>query len=155
MKILVAVDDSQYSESVVQSVIHRSWPKDTEFLVVTVLEPIPVELGDQKELAELVEQGTASRRKSAEELCKRVVKTLSEHLSDKKIAFQVREGKPKKEIVDQAEEWCADRILIGAHGHGVCPQNLLGEVSRVVAATAPCSVEIVRESTAGKAPASV
>lgn len=155
MKILVAVDDSQYSESVVQSVINRSWPKETEFLVVTVLEPIPLELADQKDLAELIEQGTASRRQFAEDLCKRVVKTLSEHLSDKKITFQVREGKPKKEIVDQADEWSADRILIGAHGHGVCPQNLLGEVSRVVAATAPCSVEIVRESTSGKAPASV
>lgn len=155
MKILVAVDDSPYSESVIQSVITRSWPKETEFLVLTVLEPIPLERADQKDLAELIAQGTANRRKFADELVRRVTKTLGEHLPDKKIVSKVREGKPKKEIVDQADEWSADRILIGAHGHGVCPQNLLGEVSRVVAATAPCSVEIVRDSSLRTAPASV
>jgi nucleotide-binding universal stress UspA family protein len=60
------------------------------------------------------------------------------------VHFEIRHGSPKTEIIRTATEWEANRILIGAHGHNVCPHNLMGSVSRAVAEHAPCSVEIVK-----------
>ena len=74
------------------------------------------------------------------------LKRLMADIDAGKVDCTVKEGSPKKEIVESAIEFGADRILIGAQGHGTCAHNLLGEVSRVVAATAHCSVEIIRET---------
>lgn len=147
MKVLIAVDDSPYSEAVVDSALKRDWPLQTKILILTVLEPIPFDCESHSEMRSLVEEGTAKRRQTAETLVEKVGETLRKRLSSKDvdIEFYVKEGSPKKEIVESAIEFGADRILIGAQGHGTCPHNMLGEVSRVVAATAPCSVEIIRE----------
>ncbi len=148
MKVLIAVDDSPNSESVIDSAVKRSWPEETHFFILTVLEPIPLDLENQKELQALIEEGTEKRRKTAKELVETVSQKLKKQLSGKEgsVDFAVKEGSPKKEIVESAIEFGADRILIGAQGHGTNPCNLLGEVSRVVAATAHCSVEIIREA---------
>ncbi len=148
MKVLIAVDDSPYSEAVVDSAVKRNWPKQTHFLILTVLEPIPLDTKNQKEMQALIEEGTEKRRKTAKALVETVSDKLKQQLSADagKVDCTVKEGSPKKEIVESAIEFGADRILIGAQGHGTCAHNLLGEVSRVVAATAHCSVEIIRET---------
>lgn len=40
MKVVVAIDDSIFSAQVVKAICHRHWPKDTEFKVLSVVEPI-------------------------------------------------------------------------------------------------------------------
>ena len=40
MKILLAVDDSKYSQAAIQSMLQRAHPPDTEVRVLHVLEPI-------------------------------------------------------------------------------------------------------------------
>jgi len=47
-------------------------------------------------------------------------------------------------ILDQAEVWGADLIVVGSHGCRGYKRFLLGSVSQAVAAQAKCSVEIVR-----------
>lgn len=39
MKILIAIDDSDFSKGALQSVIARPWPPDTEVKVLHVVEP--------------------------------------------------------------------------------------------------------------------
>jgi nucleotide-binding universal stress UspA family protein len=148
VKVLIAVDDSTCSEAVVDSAVKRNWPEHTEFLILTVLEPIALDIANQKDMQALIEEGTEKRRTSAKELVKTVSDKLKKQFSAHSgaVEFTVKEGSPKKEIVESAIEFGADRILIGAQGHGTSAHNLLGEVSRVVAATAPCSVEIIRET---------
>ncbi|MBX9947916.1 MAG: universal stress protein [Candidatus Obscuribacterales bacterium] len=147
MKVIIAVDDSSYSEAVVNSALKRDWPVQTKVLILTVLEPIPFDCESHAEMRSLVEEGTAKRRQTAQELVEKVSEKLKQKLSSKNIDIEhrVKDGSAKKEIVESAIEFGADRILIGAQGHGTCAHNMLGEVSRVVAATAPCSVEIIRE----------
>jgi len=148
VKVLIAVDDSPYSEAVVKNAVTRSWPDETQFLIVTVLEPIALECSNQKEFRALIEEGTEKRRQTAKALVETVSEKLKKQISAKsgQVEVSVIEGSPKKEIVDSAIEFGADKILIGAQGHGTSAHNMLGEVSRVVAATAHCSVEIIRET---------
>jgi nucleotide-binding universal stress UspA family protein len=54
------------------------------------------------------------------------------------------EGDPKRVLLDEAEEWQADCIFVGARGLRRIARFLLGSVSAGVAAQANCSVEVVR-----------
>jgi nucleotide-binding universal stress UspA family protein len=52
--------------------------------------------------------------------------------------------RPAKIILDEADQWDPDLIVVGSHGrHGV-GRFLLGSVSEAVAMHAHCSVEVVR-----------
>lgn len=53
-------------------------------------------------------------------------------------------GTPEEAILDEAEKWDADLIVVGSHGFKGLDRFLLGSVSHDVAIHAPCSVEIVR-----------
>ena len=56
----------------------------------------------------------------------------------------IRRGNPKDELIGEAESWGADCIFVGAKGVRGLDRLLLGSVSSAVAASAPCSVEVVR-----------
>ena len=55
----------------------------------------------------------------------------------------MQEGEPKVVLLEQAEEWGAKTIFLGARGLGATERFLLGSVSTAVAMRAPCSVEVV------------
>lgn len=144
MKIIIAIDDSPYSQKVIESVAKRQWPDTAQFKILTVLEPVCVEPEDNGDFKELLEQVYHRRRESAHKLLNHARDQLLKVADEGRVHFEIREGIPKHEIVDCAVEWNADKIMLGAHGHGICPHNVIGGVSRNVAATAPCTVEIVR-----------
>lgn len=61
-----------------------------------------------------------------------------------KITGEVIQGSPKQVIVEEAESWGADLIVMGSRGLGAWNRLLLGSVSNAVVHHAKCSVEIVR-----------
>jgi nucleotide-binding universal stress UspA family protein len=61
-----------------------------------------------------------------------------------RVTAKVLSGSPKSVILDEAEAFGADLIIVGSHGLGVIERLLLGSVSQTVALHAKCSVEIVR-----------
>lgn len=144
MKIIVAIDDSPYSEYLVSAIGKRSWPVDTQFKVLSVIEPAEAQLVD--ELALQAKRELVSRRKHhAEKLTGAIRKKIEAHVPDAIVHCEIRNGDPRREIIAAAAEWEADRILIGARGRSVCPQLSLGSVSREVTRHAHCTVEVVRE----------
>jgi nucleotide-binding universal stress UspA family protein len=56
----------------------------------------------------------------------------------------VREGKVGKTIVEEAKEWEADLIVVGAHGLSGLESLIMGNVARHVVDHAVCSVEVIR-----------
>ena len=56
----------------------------------------------------------------------------------------VASGSPKEVILDEADAFGADLIVVGSHGYGMVERFLLGSVSQAVALHAKCSVQIVR-----------
>jgi nucleotide-binding universal stress UspA family protein len=63
---------------------------------------------------------------------------------DLEITTEIGDGPAKDVILDIAERWGADLIVLGSHGYSGWKRFLLGSVSHAVAAHAHCSVEIVR-----------
>lgn len=149
MKLLLAIDDSKFSEAVIHAAVAQRDPASTEIMVLHVLDwsdlmpsPFPV-VGAQPmysstELESIIKSTTAR----AHEL----VRTVVDRLRSAKFEAQasVREGNPKSVILDCAAEWKADLIIVGSHGRRGVSRFLLGSVSEAVARHAHCSVEIAR-----------
>ncbi len=56
----------------------------------------------------------------------------------------MRAGDPRAVIVDEAQDWGADLIVVGSHGYTGLKRWLIGSVALSVVNHAPCSVEVVR-----------
>ena len=77
---------------------------------------------------------------------KQVINTAAEKLSHSgiKVTPIFTEGDPKEAIVNEARNWNASTIFVGARGIGRVERVLLGSVSSTAVAHAPCTVEVVR-----------
>ncbi len=148
MKILLPVDESEYSMAAAKSVASRPWPAESEIRVMSVVDLAPSFLQaafepsflDPAGMNELREQAMRRAQDSitqAREILSNAGLRTSEYLS-------VLLEEPKKAILDQAREWHADLIVVGSHGRRGVQRFMLGSVSEAVAMHADCSVEIVR-----------
>jgi len=150
MKILVAVDGSAYSDAGVEEVARRPWPPKSEVKVITAFEP-PVPLGMEPwaaspEYFESLEKSVREAAKAVIESALLKLKTVEEKTL--KISSEIIQGPPRQVIVDEAESWGADLIVMGSRGLGAWNRLLLGSVSSAVVHHAKCSVEIVRKHEA-------
>jgi nucleotide-binding universal stress UspA family protein len=140
MKVLVGVDDSQFSDEVVRAVITQFRTENTEVRVLHVLQPMapaPPQMASGY-APELEEQ-----KKPAHELVERIEKELRS--AGFKVDTAVEVGDVRETIIDSAAEWRADLIVVGSHGRRGMQRFLLGSVAEFVARHARCSVELVRK----------
>ena len=148
MKILLAVDGSAYSDAAIEEVIKRPWPPKSEVKVITAVEtPMMVGMGLEPWPANYFDDLQKSAREAATTMINNAMRKLSE-ASDKtlEISHAIIGGPPSQVIVEEAESWGADLIVMGSRGLGVWNRLLLGSVSSAVVHHAKCSVEIVRMS---------
>lgn len=146
MKILIGVDGSEYSDAALDEVSQRTWPKDLEILVVNAYE-MPVALTTEVWVMppDYYEQLDRAVRTQSNAILDGAVEKLKAALGD---TVQIRSkailGSPKRVILDEAESFNADLIVVGSHGYPTWERLLLGSVSQAVVSHAKCSVEVVR-----------
>lgn len=166
MRVLLAVDGSAHADVAVRNVKSRPWPSGSAARVVCVAKPIlplfpfppsfaggaaatavaaPMVGRDPMAYPELREQ----IRSDSEALVQRIAQELRGE-SDLQTDSVVREGDPRQVIVEEAESWQADLIVLGSRGLSTLQRWLLGSVAESVLRHAPCSVEIARESAASR-----
>ena len=143
MKILLAVDDSEYSAAAIKEIAKRPWPKGTTVRVLMVAEPFPpIAIEPWYGGRESLERIDREVQKRARDLTKKTSETLRK--KGFKIESALRKGDARSEIIDEAEQWAADLIVMGSHGYTGIKRLFLGSVASSVVSHAPCSVEIVR-----------
>ena len=146
MKILLAVDGSDCSEAAAQELAKRPWPPQSEVKVITAVEiPGPVGMEPWGMSADYFENLEGSIREAGKAVLDNTLLKLKT-ITDKtlKISSEIIQGSPAQVIVDEAESWGADLIVMGSRGLGVWNRLLLGSVSNAVVHHAKCSVEVVR-----------
>ena len=143
MRILLAIDDSKFSEAAIEAVIEQARPQDTEVRILHVVESPPLlvarEMGGYDPA---LETAWESQRQQARAVVAKAAELL--RARGLKVAAAVEDGDPKSKILDVAEEWQADLIVLGSHGRKGLNRFLMGSISDAVARHARCSVEIVR-----------
>ncbi|MBZ5698739.1 MAG: universal stress protein [Acidobacteriia bacterium] len=143
MKILLAIDDSKFSEAAIQMVVGQARPQETEVRVLHVLLPPSLLLG--REMGGYDPEFEAvwkAQREQAKALVTKATGIL--RTSGFNVTSTLEEGDPKSKIIDLASKWNADLIVLGSHGRRGLDRFLMGSVAEAVARHAKCSVEIVR-----------
>jgi len=140
MKILMGIDDSQFSEEVLRVIVMQFRTQNTEVRVLHVLQPLVPSAAP--EMAEGYAPELEDQKKPARELVERIAKELRTAGFNADGAVEV--GDARESILDSAANWRADLIVVGSHGQRGIRKFLLGSVAEFVARHAKCSVEIVR-----------
>ena len=140
MRVLMAVDDSSFSENVIRAVEGGIRHEHTEILVLHVLQP--VEPVPPPEMA----QGYAPELEGQKQPARTLVERIAAEL--RRVGFttqtEVLIGDVTKTILARAADWHADLITVGSHGERSIRDFLLGSVAESVARRAGCSVAVVR-----------
>ncbi len=146
MRVLLAVDGSPYSDAAVDEVAKRIWPEQTEVRVITAYElplaPAPETWSLPPDYFETLDRAA---REHAEAVEHNVVLKLAKSLGAAvKVKGTIIPGSPRATILEEADRWKADLIVVGSHGYGAWHRFLLGSVSQAIVSHAKCSVEVVR-----------
>ena len=146
MRIILAIDGSPCSDAAVEEVARRPWPEGSSIKVLTAFEvptpptaetwALPVNYFNDMDLA---------LRKQAQNVVDRAIQKLKPNLN-KSISLDAAliPGAPRTVILQEAEDWRADLIVLGSHGYRAWERFLMGSVSQAVVSHAHCSVEVVR-----------
>jgi nucleotide-binding universal stress UspA family protein len=147
MKILLAIDESRFSEAATKVLLRQVRTENTEICVLHVAKPlllIPYAyIGQVGDLGQAEEE----ELERGKELVAHAQQLLAS--AGFKAHALVEKGDPRAVIVDHAARWNADLIVLGSHGFKGLDRLLIGSVSEAVLRHAPCSVEIVRIPLAG------
>ncbi|HEY9682889.1 MAG TPA: universal stress protein [Oculatellaceae cyanobacterium] len=128
MKILLALDESSYSEYAADVVLAREWPAQSTFKVVSVVED-----------SDSLQSATAT-----EILLRKTALKLKEKFPAASITEDVLYGDCKNVLLECAALWRPDLIAVGTHGRRGLTRILLGSVSQAVLLYAEASVLIAR-----------
>jgi nucleotide-binding universal stress UspA family protein len=136
VRIVIGVDGSAGADAAVHTVAQRRWPTGSEVRLVAALDPMIATALQWVEGGALDERAWISKR----------VESSAERLRPSGLAVTtlVKEGDPKRILADEAKDWRADCVFVGARGLRGIGRFLLGSVSGSVVARAHCSVEVVR-----------
>jgi len=146
MKILLAVDGSPCSDAAVDEVARRPWPAKSSVRVLSAFEtPMPPTPEGWALPLTYFEDMDVALRTQARAAVDRAMGTLKSQLDNTvSVEAAVAPGAPRAVILDEAEDWGADLIVVGSHGYRAWERFLLGSVSQSVVSHAKCSVEVVR-----------
>jgi nucleotide-binding universal stress UspA family protein len=145
MKALVAIDGSRCSRHAVDHVCRRVWPSGSEIELLTVLHSrVPFIPEPTLSLAAAHEHDLQLQADAAPALLDDAARRIQGACSDVRVSQRIDEGPPARTIVDEAERWGAEVIILGSHGRGWLRRLLVGSVSCAVARHTRCPVQVVR-----------
>jgi nucleotide-binding universal stress UspA family protein len=156
MRILIGYDGSEYSNAAVDDLKLAGLPDDSEVLIASVGDI----LMSSPELSEIIGQSLTSRRvssalKRAETHAERVTKETKEAALRAKRRVQklfpewsvradIMIGSPAWVLLDVANKWKADLVVVGSHGRSALKRLFLGSVSKRVVTDSQTSVRVAR-----------
>jgi nucleotide-binding universal stress UspA family protein len=136
VRIIIGIDASPGSEAAVQSVARRRWHAGSEARFVAAIPTLMVPAIDMDE------ESYRDEKSFLQSTLDRLAEPLRQ--AGLSVSSLIKEGDPKRLLVEESENWKADSIFVGARGLRRIERFLIGSVSYSVAARAHCSVEVVR-----------
>lgn len=150
MKILIAVDGSEDSRKAVEELSRRPWSSGAEVKIIHAVESalplLPDLMGVGAEIArEDHSKAVAAGEKMLEEMSNLVRGSVGEATSISTEVVTATYGQtPQQVIVEEAERYGADLVMVGSRGLSTWKRAFMGSVSLGVVQNAQCSVEVVR-----------
>jgi nucleotide-binding universal stress UspA family protein len=148
-RFLLAINDSPNSKAVVDTVLSRPWPKESLFQVLSIVPELKSVFHSRffkdPQIDQAHQKIYAAQKEHLVKLTKEIAAKLGSKFGTDKVTHHVLEGNVRSLILQIAQDWPADVIIIGAHDRDKSIfEHFLGSVARAVVENADCSVEIVR-----------
>jgi nucleotide-binding universal stress UspA family protein len=147
MKILLAVDGSKHALAAASKCCEFISTKEHSQIKIVSVADISKSVGIEPFGVSNQFHLTINNelKKAAEEFVSEAKKVIEEKVGENTtIETEVIQGSPKAAIVEEAESWGADLIVVGSHGYGFFERMLMGSVSDAILHHAPCSVLVVK-----------
>jgi nucleotide-binding universal stress UspA family protein len=149
-KILVAVDQSDLSESIFETALHLAKANQADLMIAhcyTMPTPTNFEFGDRYRTS--VKEFMAIAQQEIDASMDHISQWLTALTEQAKTAgvnasWDWQGGEAGPNICQLAKEWQADLIVLGRRGRNGLTEAVLGSVSNYVAHRAPCSVLVVK-----------
>jgi nucleotide-binding universal stress UspA family protein len=158
-KVLIAYDGSAYADAALDDLRRAGLPGEAEALIVTVGDGL---VSTSSPLAEVAGTALTSRRVTsaiavAREQSARLLaeargfaayarERVLSHFPGWEVRTRVLEGSPSWELLQEAERWRPDLVVVGSQGRSALARFFLGSVSKRLATESPTSVRVVRRA---------
>jgi nucleotide-binding universal stress UspA family protein len=145
MKALIAYDGSTCADAALDDLKRAGLPGEVEALIVTVAE---LWLPPPPDMFKLILTAATERLPAPIEAARNLAIEASRRLQTIfpawDIGAEALAGSPASTILNKAEEWEPDLIVVGSHGRSALGRFILGSVSQKVVTEAHCSVRVAR-----------
>jgi nucleotide-binding universal stress UspA family protein len=156
MRVLIGYDGSEHSNAALDDLKRAGLPKDSAVLVVSVGDLLMSSPPIQEAAAQIITSPrVASGLKNAQMHAERVIGEAEQFASKAadrlglefpgwNVESRVVTGTPAWELIDAANDWNANLVVVGSTGRSAIGRLFLGSVSKRVVTDSRCSVRVAR-----------
>jgi nucleotide-binding universal stress UspA family protein len=157
MRILFGYDGSESADAALNDLRKAGLPRDVEALVVSVGEVLlpPSSIANDvvgrpmtsRLVTEAVAQAVARSRRTlqeTQEFAEKAGDRVRSYFPHWTVQAEGVAGWPATELIDKADEWKADLVVVGSRGHSALGRFILGSVSKKVVTDSRHSVRVAR-----------
>ena len=145
MKILVSLDGTDFSRAAVEKCRQIiAAPEKTAVRIVSAFEVVePLDISISPEFSRELE---GSAREKAQKTADETAALIREDFPNIDLTVEVMRGASDRILIELAQNWQADLIIVGSHGQGFWGRMLLGSITDSLVHHAPCSVLVARRA---------
>src|SRR5687768_14719516 len=159
MKVLVAYDGSAYADAALEDLRRAGLPCEIEALIVSVSDSL---VDPSSSIADIAGSAVTSRRvtsaialareqaaqalEEAKEFAARAGDRVRAYFPGWEVRAEGVAGAPSQELVQRADEWKPDLIVVGSQGRSALGRFFLGSVSKKLATESRSSVRVARRT---------
>ena len=157
MRVLIGYDGSESADAALDDLQKAGLPRELNALIVSVGEVgmppsligsevvgMPVTPQSVKMALEQAEVQTAQSLKEAEEFAAKAAARVRSYFPDWDVQTVGISGWPATELIQQADGWNADLVVVGSQGRSALGRFILGSVSKKVVTDSLHSVRVAR-----------
>ena len=147
VRIILGWDGSAGAVRASEIIGLRHWPAGSKLRIVTSIDDRLASAAPSDLSAGIVGSALTMAVGDPGDSLEQSAAAVAERLRGRSIEVETpvfRDGDPKRVLLDEASQWNADCIVVGAKGLSRIARGLLGSVAASVASRATCSVEIIR-----------
>ena len=149
MKILLATDGSEFSRQAIEKACAMlSGGDGNQIEIISVYEPVAYTGTEPFAIsAEYIQEMEKIGREQATKFASEAEEIIRGRFANSSVQVTIKivKGSAGRAIVEEAESWGADLIVVGSHGYGFWGRTFLGSTSDKVIHHAHCSVLVVRK----------
>ena len=165
MRVLIGYDGSESADAAVDDLRRAGLPRDVYALVVSVGEVLLPPSSFAQEVAgppmssrvvtkALAQAAARSRQvlKETQEFAEKAADRIRSHFPDWNVQAEGVGGCPATELMNKADEWKADLVVVGSRGRSSLGRFILGSVSKKVVTDSQHSVRVGRGTSESTPP---